>query len=162
MLGTRSASHPMCFDFAVLVSVPTVTCLARSRWIAGKLELFLSMWLQAKRLPNAVHRRFRQAGLPSNLPGAPARSVFRFRLQRLANQLLCARRDFPERGAKPWPHRAECARSGGCSRRRTGAARRWRRGCRKHWPDGVRCTGDLATRPRGVLRDPGPGVSVRR
>src|SRR5258708_40045992 len=45
------------------------------------------MRLQAKRLPDAVHRRFRYSGLVGNLPDTPVRSGFGFRLQRLANKL---------------------------------------------------------------------------
>ena len=57
------------------------------KWIVRKLEMFLSMRLQAKRLPDAVHRRFRYSALVGNLTDTPVRSDFGFRLQRLANQL---------------------------------------------------------------------------
>ena len=50
------------------------------KWIAGELETLLPVWLQAKRLPDAVHGRFRQARLPCKLPDTPVRSVFGFRL----------------------------------------------------------------------------------
>jgi hypothetical protein len=55
------------------------------KWIARKLEMFLPMRLQAKRLPDAVHRRFRYSGLVGNLTNTPVRSSLGFRLERLAN-----------------------------------------------------------------------------
>ena len=47
----------------------------------------LSVRLQPKRLPDAVHRGLRQAGVLGHLPHTPMRTVFRFRPQRLAHQL---------------------------------------------------------------------------
>ena len=55
------------------------------KWIVRKLEMFLSMRLQAKRLPDAVHGRFRYSRLVGKLTDTPVRCALGFRLQRLAN-----------------------------------------------------------------------------
>ena len=55
------------------------------KWIGRELEMFLSVRLQSKGLPNAVHRRFRQSRLLGNLPDTPVRAAFWFCLQGLAN-----------------------------------------------------------------------------
>src|ERR1035437_5181376 len=57
------------------------------KWIGRELEMFVSVWLQSEGLPDAVYGRFRHARLFGDLPDTPVRAVFRFRLQRLANQL---------------------------------------------------------------------------
>src|ERR1039458_10059567 len=57
------------------------------KWIGRELEMFLSVRLQSEGLPDAVYGRFRHARLFGDLPDTPVRAVFRFRLQRLANQL---------------------------------------------------------------------------
>src|SRR5215469_1435236 len=57
------------------------------KWIVRELEMPLSVRRQSKGLPNAMHRRFGQSRLLRDLPNSPVRAVFRFRLQRLANQL---------------------------------------------------------------------------
>src|SRR5258708_28955975 len=57
------------------------------KWIGRELELFLPVRLQPEGLPDAVYGRFRHARLFGDLPDTPVRAVFRFRLQRLANQL---------------------------------------------------------------------------
>src|ERR1019366_3607358 len=56
------------------------------KWIGRELEMFLSVRLQSEGLPDAVYGRFRPARLFGDLPDTPVRAVFRFRLQRLANQ----------------------------------------------------------------------------
>src|ERR1019366_1871017 len=57
------------------------------KWIDRELEMFLPVRLQPEGLPDAVYGRFRHARLFGDLPDTPVRAIFRFRLQRLANQL---------------------------------------------------------------------------
>ena len=74
-----------CIFWGIQIQPYNIPYFFYKKRIARELELFLPVRLQAKRLPDAMHRRFRYPGLRGNLPDTPMSSDFRFRFQRFAN-----------------------------------------------------------------------------
>jgi hypothetical protein len=64
--------------------IPYFLC---KKWIVRQFEVALPIRFQSKGLRDAVHRRFRQVRLRSDLSEAQMRAAFLFGLQGLAHQL---------------------------------------------------------------------------
>src|SRR5258708_19635060 len=76
-----------CIFWGIQVQPYNIPYFLYEKWIGRELEMFLSVWLYPESLPDAVHRGLRHPRVCGDLSDTPVRALFRFRLQRLANQV---------------------------------------------------------------------------